>query len=301
MLDFPKIEIPIEEIPIDGNRKLYIKREDLIHPQISGNKYWKLFYPIIEYLGTHPVSPKIVTFGGAFSNHIAAVSFLGKILKIATLGIIRGEELRNDFSHNPTLSFAQQNSMEFLFVNREEYREKEILKKKIRKEFPHALIIEEGGTSPLAVEGIRYMLSEKTKEFHYLCSAVGTGGTLAGISKFCEDHQRVIGFKMVKENRLEQKILELSGRNNFLLQEPSERYGKINTEVVQFINDFYHQYKIPLDPIYTGKMMMKIFKLLEDGFFPENAKILAFHTGGLQGIAGANEFLKSKKRTLICF
>jgi 1-aminocyclopropane-1-carboxylate deaminase len=289
------------EIPLQKKVKLFIKREDLIHTEISGNKYWKLFYNVKNYLDSKPKNSLFITFGGAFSNHISAVSFLGKILNIKTIGIIRGEELKDLFSENPTLSFARNNGMELHFVSREEYRNKDFIKNKFQKEFPDSLIIEEGGTNDLAVEGIKFMLGNRTMDFDYLCATVGTGGTLAGISKFCEATQKIVGFKTVKDNTLENRIFKLSGKQNFELVEPTERYGKIADENIRFINWFYDEYKIPLDPIYTGKMMQKIFKLIHENYFPENSKILAFHTGGLQGIAGANQLLKKQNRILINF
>ncbi len=294
--------IPIVEILLDKNCRLFIKREDLIHPQISGNKFWKLHFNVKNYLETKPNFPQIITFGGAFSNHIFSVSALGKELEIETIGIIRGDELTKNWQENPTLEQANLNGMSFRFVTRQDYRDKEKLAENLQTEFPEALIIPEGGTNELAVEGIKFMLTVATKEFDYLCCAVGTGGTLAGISKFAEEHQKVLGFKAVKDNSSERKILELSGRKNFELIDASEKgYGKISDENVQFINQFHKQYNIPLEPIYTGKMFRKIFELIESNYFPENSKILVFHTGGLQAITGANNMLKKQNRELIKF
>lgn len=295
-------QTPITEIPTDKNCRLFIKREDLIHPQISGNKYWKLLYNIEHYLNQNPQNPLIITFGGAFSNHIFAVSALGKQLQLNTLGIIRGDELEKNWRENPTLVKADQNGMQFRFVSRTDYRDKETLTENLQNEFPEALIIPEGGTNNLAVEGIKFMLGKETKDFDYLCCAVGTGGTLAGISKFAETNQKVLGFKAVKDDSLESKIFELSQRKNFQLFDASNGgYGKITDENISFINDFYTKFKIPLEPVYTGKMFRKIFELIAEDFFPKDSKILAFHTGGLQGIAGANDKLKKQGKTLINF
>jgi 1-aminocyclopropane-1-carboxylate deaminase len=172
----------------------------------------------------------------------------------------------------------------------------------LKANFPDSLIIPEGGTNPDAVEGVGFMLTEETKAFDYLCCAVGTGGTLAGISKFAGPHQKVLGFKAVKDASLNEKIFRLSGRDNFELIDASEQgYGKFSDEIVEFINKFYSQYKIPLDPIYTAKMMRKIFELIGSNYLPQNSKILAFHTGGLQAVAGANAKLERQKRALIGF
>ena len=301
-MKIPEISIPIIEIPLEKNIRLFLKREDLIHPHISGNKYWKLFYNINSYLEPKPENPFIITFGGAFSNHIAATAALGKKFQLKVLGIIRGEELQNKWQENPTLKLAHENGMEFRFVTREAYRNKESLTQISQKEFPDALIIPEGGTNDRALEGIQYMLNSETKSFDYLCTAVGTGGTVAGISKFAEENQQVLGFKVVDDDSLYNRVVELSKRNNCKLIEAHDGgYGKISDENIRFINVFKEKYGIQLDPIYTGKMMRKIFELIDNNYFPDGSKILAFHTGGLQGIFGANERLKKQNRPLIDF
>lgn len=299
-MKIPDIHIPIVEIPVGKKVKLFMKREDLVHPEISGNKYWKLFFNINNYLAKNPEKSYIITFGGAFSNHIAAVSALGNLAGIPTLGIIRGEELKDKWRENPTLFFARKNGMNLRFVSREEYRHKERLTEFLQKEFPDALIVPEGGTNQEAVEGVKMMLNDETKDFDYLCTAVGTGGTIAGVSKFCEENQKVIGFKAVSDSSLENRISQLTSRENFsLIDSAFGGYGKINDENIRFINDFKEHYGIPLEPIYTGKMMQKIFEMINEEYFPENSKILCFHTGGLQGIEGANMLLEKQNRNLI--
>lgn len=299
-MKIPEINIPIQEIPLDKNVRLFIKREDLIHPEISGNKYWKLLYNINHYLEQQKSNPLLITFGGAFSNHVAAVAALGKDINIKTLGIIRGEELAYRIAENPTLSRAQNQGMEFHFVTREAYRDKINLAQTFQKQYPDALIIPEGGTNDLAIKGVKYMLDNRTKEFNYLCSAVGSGGTISGIAKHAEDHQKIIGFKAVRDDSLADKIKLLSGKNSVTLVDAHYGgFGKLIDENIAFINAFYQLNRIPLDPVYTGKMMLTLLRLIEEDYFPENSKILAFHTGGLQGIAGANQMLKKQNRTLI--
>ena len=293
-------KIPIVEIPIESKVRLFIKREDLTHPEISGNKYWKMFYNVKKYLEKEVSERKIITFGGAFSNHIAAAAALGNEFGIKTLGVIRGNELEDSWQENPTLFSAHQNGMSFRFVTRETYRYKERLMAELQKEFPESLVVPEGGTNENAVEGIQYMLTDETKDFDYICSAVGTGGTVSGLSKFAQPHQKIIGFKAVKDNSLENRIKNLSKKDNFTLVDASDGgFGKITDENVRFINEFYQYFGIVLEPVYTGKMLRKIFEMIADDYFPANSKILAFHTGGLQGIVGANEMLKKKNRNLI--
>ncbi|MCY0978071.1 1-aminocyclopropane-1-carboxylate deaminase/D-cysteine desulfhydrase [Chryseobacterium wangxinyae] len=300
LLKYPTQPIPIQEISVEKNIRLFIKREDLIHPDISGNKYWKLFFNINNYLEDKPKNPLIITFGGAYSNHISSISAVGKLSETQTLGIIRGEELEKKWIDNPTLVLAKKNGMNFKFVSREEYRHKEKLTEILQQEFPNALIIPEGGTNENAINGIKMMLNNDTKDFDYLCTAVGTGGTVSGISEFCEDNQKVIGFKVVDDDSLQNKISELTTKRNFHLTDASYGgYGKINDDNIRFINDFKMKFEIPLEPIYTGKMMQKIFEMIDDNYFPEGSKILCFHTGGLQGIAGANKLLRKQNRNLI--
>ena len=293
-------KIPIVEIPIESKVRLFIKREDLTHPEISGNKYWKMFYNVKNYLEKEVSERKIITFGGAFSNHIAAAAALGNEFGIKTLGVIRGNELEDSWQENPTLFSAHQNGMSFRFVTRETYRYKERLMAELQEEFPESLVVPEGGTNENAVEGIQYMFTDETNDFDYICSAVGTGGTVSGLSKFAQPHQKVIGFKAVKDNSLENRIKNLSKKDNFTLVDASDGgFGKITDENVRFINEFYQYFGIVLEPVYTGKMLRKIFEMIADDYFPANSKILAFHTGGLQGIVGANEMLKKKNRNLI--
>ena len=293
-------KIPIVEIPIESKVRLFIKREDLTHPEISGNKYWKMFYNVKKYLEKEVSERKIITFCGAFSNHIAAAAALGNEFGIKTLGVIRGNELEDSWQENPTLFSAHQNGMSFRFVTRETYRYKEKMMKELQTEFPESLVVPEGGTNENAVEGIQYMLTDETNDFDYICSAVGTGGTVSGLSKFAQPHQKVIGFKAVKDNSLENRIKNLSKKDNFTLVDASDGgFGKITDENVRFINEFYQYFGIVLEPVYTGKMLRKIFEMIADDYFPANSKILAFHTGGLQGIVGANEMLKKKNRNLI--
>ena len=299
-MNLPEINIPITKITLKKNIHLWVKREDLVHLEISGNKYWKLFYNINRYLQNIPLEPRIITFGGAYSNHIAAVAALARDLKIPALGIIRGEELADKFINNPTLKNAYKNGMDFRFVTRTEYRNKNLIEDFLKSEYPEALIIPEGGTNKAAVEGVKFMLNEETKQFNYLCSAVGTGGTLAGISKYAEEHQKVLGFSVVNDISLSDRVLMLSEKDNFEIIEAHQGgYGKITDETVEFINTFHGEYHIPLDPVYTGKMMRKLLQLADQGFFPEGSSILAFHTGGLQGNEGANDLLRKQNRNLI--
>ncbi len=299
-MQIPEITIPIIEIPYSEDVQLFIKREDIIHSEISGNKYWKLFYNIQDYLESKRQNPLLITFGGAYSNHISALAALGRENKIPTLGIIRGEEVANLWQNNPTLIKAHQDGMEFAFVTREAYRDKAALKEQFLEKYPDAVVIPEGGSNILAVEGVQHMLDERTKEFDYLCTAVGTGGTFSGLSSYAEDYQQVIGFMAVNDTETENRVKQWTQNPNRRLIDSSGRgYGKITDELIRFINDFKDRYHVPLEPMYTAKMMQRIFQMIDEGAFPKGSKILAFHTGGLQGINGINDVLKRKNKELI--
>lgn len=291
---------PIVKIPSPRGVELYMKREDLISSDMPGNKYWKLYYNLLNYMAHRPPEPLLITFGGAFSNHIAATAAAGKLCNIPTLGIIRGEEIERHPERNPTLQAAAGQGMQFRFVSREAYRDKVVLTRLLQAEFPQALIIPEGGTNPLAVEGIQHMLGPATRRFDVLCTAAGTGGTMAGLLKYADEGQKVLGFSVVKDRSLPDMVKSLSGKENFNIFDASfGGYGKINESTVRFINNFYDGSGILLDPVYTGKMMQSLTAMIAEGAFAEGTRILAFHTGGLQGIAGANSYLKSKNQELI--
>jgi len=281
--------------------KLYIKREDQLHPYISGNKFRKLKYNLLE--AKKQGHSTLLTFGGAFSNHISAVSYAAKVYGFQSIGVVRGEELQNKISENPTLSFAQANGMQFEFVSREDYREKdsEVFIEKLHQKYGNFYLIPEGGTNDLAVKGCEEILTEQDDFFDYICCAVGTGGTISGIINSSKPHQKVLGFPALKGDFLESEIKKFTKKDNWKLVHDYHfgGYAKINEPLIAFINEFRKQTEIPLDPVYTGKMCYGVYDLIRKGYFEKEANILLIHTGGLQGIAGMNEKLKRQKLPLI--
>src|SRR5690606_3091874 len=188
--------------------------------------------------------------------------------------------------------------MRLHFVTREQYRQKtdEDFINNLQGLFGPFFLLPEGGTNEAAVIGCEEILQEADKAFDYICCAVGTGGTLAGLSRSSGSNQKVIGYPALKESFLENEISRFSQRDNWFLERGYDfgGYGKVTVELVEFINSFYRQYEIPLDPIYTGKMMFGVMDGIKRGRFPKRSSILAIHTGGLQGIAGINERLTKK-------
>jgi len=276
---------------------LYIKREDLLHPHISGNKFRKLKYNLAQ--AKKESQTTLLTFGGAFSNHILAVAAAGNEFGFKTIGVIRGEELRSKIDDNPTLLKAREFGMDFEFVTRESYRDKENIEfiEALRKKFGDFYLIPEGGTNDLAVKGCEEILSEDDADFDYICCAVGTGGTISGIINCSKPGQQVLGFPALKGDFLRQDICRFATKNNWELITDYHfgGYGKVSEELIRFINGFYKKNEIILDPIYTGKMAFAVIDLIDKNYFPDNSKILMIHTGGLQGIAGMNKLLKQKK------
>jgi 1-aminocyclopropane-1-carboxylate deaminase len=275
---------------------LHIKREDLIHPFISGNKFRKLKYNLLK--AKEENKTKLLTFGGAFSNHIAAVAYAGKSSNFETIGIIRGDELESKVSDNPTLQFAQDCGMKFQFVSREEYKNKatDLFLEKLQKTYGDFYLIPEGGSNSLAVKGCEEIITNEDSHFSHVCCSIGTGSTISGLINASHLHQKIIGFPSLKGDFLSDDIRKFATKFNWELVSDYNfgGYGKINEELVFFINDFYQKTKIPLDPIYTGKMMFGIIDLIKKEYFPKGAAILAIHTGGLQGINGMNINLKKK-------
>nr|WP_217703385.1 pyridoxal-phosphate dependent enzyme [Flavobacterium agri] len=276
--------------------RLFVKREDLLHPTISGNKFRKLKYNLeaAKLQGKQT----LLTFGGAFSNHIAAVAAAGKEYGFKTIGIIRGEELASQIQNNPTLTFASQNGMRLEFINRQDYRLKseEAFLDTLESRFGDVFVLPEGGTNTLAVKGCEEILDTQDFEFDYICSAVGTGGTLAGLVNASAQNQKVLGFSALKGDFDSENITRFSTKTNWeiIIDYHFGGYAKVDAALIGFINRFYDENKIQLDPVYTGKMLFGLEDMIAKGRFAPGTKILAIHTGGLQGIAGMNQRLKNK-------
>ena len=283
------------------NVSLYLKREDLLHPYVSGNKFRKLKYNLLQAKSENKKT--LLTFGGAFSNHILAVAAAGKEHGFKTIGIIRGEELKGKIAENPTLKKAQDLGMVFEFVDREIFREKSSSKfiQQLVEKFEDFYLIPEGGTNELAVKGCEEILTITDEKFDYICCAIGTGGTISGLINCSKNSQQVLGFPALKGDFLREDICKFVSKSNWDLIADYNfgGYAKVSEELILFINDFYQKYKVPLDPIYTGKMLFGVMDLINKNYFPENSKILVIHTGGLQGITGMNNLLKQKNQLQI--
>lgn len=290
---------PIEEITDSEIEKfgvkLFIKREDLNDSQISGNKLHKLKLNLLE--ARKQGCATLLTFGGAYSNHIYATAAAGKRFGFKTIGIIRGEEHPK---LNFTLTFAKQCGMHLEYIDRKKYRDKYSLETTewLKYLFSEFYLIPEGGTNQLAVVGCEDIVKSIEHDFDFICSACGTGGTLAGIIKGLSVKKFALGFSALKggeflrsdvENLL--KLFDDSSHKNWdiITKYHFGGYAKISSELIDFIYSFEQKTKIQLEPIYTGKMIYGIYDMIKSGYFPRGSKIVAIHTGGLQGIHGMNE------------
>ena len=281
--------------------QLFLKREDKIHNIISGNKYRKLKFNLInaKELGFKG----LLTFGGAYSNHIPAVAYAAKKNGFKSLGFIRGEEIANNYLENPTLKYSHDLGMKFKFLSRSNYKLKtnEYFLRKLKKKFKDYYLIPEGGTNALGVLGCQEILNDSDKEFDYICCSVGTGGTICGLINSSNENQKIIGFSSINKNYLLNDITKFVTNENWMLIDDFSfgGYGKVNNELIEFMNNFRLKYGILLDPIYTSKLVYGVLNLITNNFFKPNSKILMIHTGGHQGIFPMNKFLKNKNLTTI--
>src|SRR5690606_38070889 len=198
-------------VPIDS--QLYIKPDYLNHPFISGNKYRKLKYNLLEAKQLNKLV--LLTFGGAYSNHIAAVAAAGHEFGFQTIGVIRGEELENKIEENPTLIFARKHGMQFHFISRSAYREKatETFIEDLKSKFGDFYLIPEGGTNVLAVRGCEEILTETDISFDYVCCSVGTGGTISGLINSSFPHQKILGFTALIGDFLQEEIIKIVNKS----------------------------------------------------------------------------------------
>lgn len=288
MIDYratPIIELVTPETN-EQNIRLLVRREDLNHPFVSGNKWWKLKYNLEEAvrLSHH----KLLTFGGAYSNHIFATAAAGKELGLKTIGVIRGEKT---LPLNHTLKFAESCGMELHYISREEYRKKTEpdFIQQLQNLFGDFYLIPEGGTNELAIKGCAEwaLKLEQETNFDYVCMPVGTGGTMAGLINGLSPLKKVIGFPVLKgaqflEGEIE-KQLNINSKNWSLAYDYHfGGYGKSNSVLENFITRMKAEHQLPLDKVYTGKMLYGVLDLIRSRYFTEGSNILVLHTGGLQ-------------------
>ncbi|AZQ43820.1 1-aminocyclopropane-1-carboxylate deaminase/D-cysteine desulfhydrase [Nonlabens ponticola] len=289
-----------------GDTRINIKRDDLLHPSVSGNKLRKLKYNLRDFLNSDKSA--VLTYGGAHSNHIAATAAAGQLLGIQTIGVIRGEELAHDIEktlqHNSTLRLAHDKGMKLHFMDRESYKHKnaQIVQNRLVEEHGNYYDIPEGGTNDLAIKGTAQILTENDKNtYQIIAVAAGTGGTAAGIIESSSSNQFVFVFSALKGDFLKKEISKYTRRTNFevVSENTFGGYARSNDVLISYMNVSFRESGIPLDPIYTAKMMYGLELLIQQGVISSKTRILAIHTGGLQGIKDYNAMLLKKGRITI--
>ena len=274
--------------------ELAIKRLDLVNSGISGNKFFKLKYNLEK--AKNEGKNRILTFGGAFSNHIYATAEASKAENLEAIGIIRGEITT---PLNATLSHAQGLGMQLHFIDRNTYRNKtdpEFVAT-LHDKFGDFYLIPEGGTNELAIKGTQEILDPEDKQYTHICSSIGTGGTFAGLYASLSEHQKLLGFSSLKGEFIHREIADLIQKHQLESRGSYEifttyhfgGYAKHNQELIDFTWWFYENFEIVLDPIYTAKMAFGIWDLINKGYFLKDSKILMIHSGGLQGNIGFSE------------
>ncbi|MBG1243558.1 1-aminocyclopropane-1-carboxylate deaminase/D-cysteine desulfhydrase [Nostoc sp. NZL] len=307
----PPLQQINSEIARHAGVDLYVLRLDLMHPWVNGNKWFKLKYNLLEAKEKNFTT--LLTFGGAYSNHIYATAAAGNLFGFRTIGVIRSEER---LPLNPTLSFAVQQGMQLVYLNREMYRQRNTpaLEEYLRQRFGEVFIIPEGGSNLNGVRGCTEIIADAMPTagyayaFDHICVACGTVTTLAGIALSLHQGQRAIAFPVLKNGAfLAQEIENLL--TNYLASDlptlyssPASwellcdyhfgGYAKVNDELLIFSQQFTQEHSVPLDYVYTAKMFYGVMDLLKQGFFRRGDSLLLVHTGGLQGNVGMEERLQ---------
>lgn len=280
--------------------RLFLRREDLLFPQLSGNKFRKLKYNLAE--ARRQGFQRLITFGGAYSNHIHATAAAGRRYGFKTVGLIRGDELAGK-PLNPTLEDARQAGMQLVFLSRADYarRGQPDFQETCLAGYGPAYLLPEGGTNELAIQGCAEILGPGDAGYDWICCAVGTGGTLAGLVRGAAPGQRVLGYPALKADGLRTELSRFIQGDSWELSGHSHGggYGKVPAGLIAFINGFRAQTGIPLDAVYTGKMLYALLDDVRTGAIPSGSSVLAIHTGGLQGNRGVNLELQKKNLPLL--
>ncbi|WP_375472380.1 1-aminocyclopropane-1-carboxylate deaminase/D-cysteine desulfhydrase [uncultured Nostoc sp.] len=290
---------------------VYVLRLDLMHPLVNGNKWFKLKYNLLEAKEKNFTT--LLTFGGAYSNHIYATAAAGNLFGFRTIGVIRGEER---LPLNPTLSFAVQQGMQLVYLNREMYRQRNTpaLQEYLRQRFGEVFIIPEGGSNLNGVRGCTEIIGNAMPTagyayvFNRICVACGTATTLAGIALSLHEGQRAIAFPVLKNGAFLAQEIETLLTNYLASGLPAPYsspaswelvcdyhfggYAKVKNELLLFSQQFTQEHGVPLDYVYTAKMFYGVMDLLKQGFFCRGDSLLLVHTGGLQGNVGMEKSLQ---------
>ncbi|MEP6611080.1 MAG: pyridoxal-phosphate dependent enzyme [Mucilaginibacter sp.] len=268
---------------------VFIKRDDLIHPIISGNKWRKLKYLLQRAQAEN--KNHLVTFGGAYSNHLLATAAAAAKFGFKATGIVRGEEVTND-----TLFLCRLHGMNLLFTDRESYRDKPALFDKYFGDDPCAIFIDEGGASAEGAQGCSELVDELTETYDHIFCACGTGTTAAGIINGIQKHRLSTQFNAIPVFKNGEFIKDEIDR---FLTVPADYhlhtvyhfggYGKTDERLIEFIKQFVAETGILIEPVYTGKMLYALYNLAATDYFKPGSRVLAIHSGGIWGLLGMKD------------
>jgi 1-aminocyclopropane-1-carboxylate deaminase len=269
--------------------KVFIKRDDLIHPIISGNKWRKLKYSLKRAKAEN--KDHLVTFGGPYSNHLLATAAAAAKFGFKSTGIVRGESVSND-----TLFLCRLHGMNLLFTDRESYRDKQALLHKHFADNRDAFFIDEGGASPESAKGCSELVDELTETYDHIFCACGTGTTAAGIINGLRNNNiktTFHGIPVFKNGGFIKAEIDrfLSAPADYQLHTGYHfgGYGKTDKSLIAFIKQFVASTGILIEPVYTGKMMYALYDLARENYFKPGSQILAIHTGGIWGLLGMKD------------
>jgi len=294
-----KLPSPVTQLHTDllNEKKvqLFIKRDELIHPVLQGNKWRKLKYNLLEAkIKKHKT---LLSFGGPYSNHLHALAFAGKQFKFNSIGIIRGEK---PAALNPCLQDMKDWGMQLEYIKRIDYKQKatDEFIHNLQNKFGDFYLIPEGGNNPAGIKGCAELLDELNQDYDFICSEVGSGTMFSSIiAHNKKPNTHFLGFVVMKNQQLENEIYNSikpykKNRSEWSLNHDYHfgGFAKASTELHQFILNFKTQSNIQLEPVYSGKMLYGIFDLISKDHFKPGARILAIHGGGLQGLRGYPEF-----------
>lgn len=287
---------PLERIDYslfnDYGVSVCVKRDDLLHPVVSGNKFRKLKYIIEEYQTTQSYKG-IVSFGGAFSNHIHALAYQCHCENIPCVLLIRS--VGGKVVESPTLEDVKQWGAKLVYLTDGQYKQRSDLSwlEQTFPEYSEYFWIPEGGSHPLSLEGVAESLLETRAEFNrfdFLICPVGTGATLAGLASVMKSNEELWGISALKGSQFDQMI-----KRDWKLESPNIKiltqwhfggYGKVPLRLQQFLQEFYQKTNLLLDPIYNGKSMFALCEMIKAGVVPPGNSVFFLHTGGLQGWRG---------------
>ncbi len=287
--------------------RFIVKRDDLLDVNISGNKWRKLKFNLLD--AKEKNHSTLLSFGGAYSNHIVALAAAGQQFGFATIGVIRGEK---EYVNNSSLSYARSCGMKLHFVSRDQYRHKtdaDFLNR-LTAQYGSFYLLPEGGSNCLALQGCAEINAELDRQIEgipdYLMSACGTAGTLSGLLASKHEQTKILGVAVLKnasflndavKTFLQSCDLTVSVESiswSILTNYHFSGYAKYSDELIDFIQKFREDFAIQLEPVYTGKLFYAMFDLLEQGYFPTGSTVVALHTGGLQGLNGLPDEIRAK-------